>query len=85
MNTGKRIKELRLIKNITQKELAEKVGTRENYISDIENGKRKAGEKMLTKIADVFGMSYMFFLIISIDIEKDLKEDEFVCWYQKVN
>jgi len=84
MKTGQTIKELRLKNSMTQKDLADKVGTRENYISDIETGKRPAGENMLRKIAEVFNMSYLYLLVKSHE-ESDLKEDEQIYWNTKSN
>ncbi len=50
---GKRIKEERLKKGLTQENLAELVGVSNNFISYIETGKKKASLNTIAKIADV--------------------------------
>ena len=40
--------------NMTQSELAEKLGVEQSYLSLIENGKRKPNPELLHKIAEVF-------------------------------
>ena len=61
---GKRIKEIRKSKNITQEQLAEKVGIGTANISYIENGKFAPTIENFEKIADVLEVEpyelYMF-------------------------
>ena len=51
---GQRIKEVRKAKNITQEELAEKIGIGTSNISYIENGKFAPSIENFAKIAEVF-------------------------------
>lgn len=46
------IKKIRTNAKITQQELADKVGTTREYISNIENDHKKPSIEMLEKIAD---------------------------------
>lgn len=62
MNTGnrrigKRIKEARLRKGITQAELEEEIGCTAAYISRIETGKKEASLAFFIRIANVLGSS----------------------------
>lgn len=47
---------LRIKHDLTQAELAKKIGCTDQYVSDIETGKSPASEKFLIKAADVFGV-----------------------------
>lgn len=49
---GKRIQKIRLQKNIKQAQLAEVLGCRTSYISEIENGTTNANLETLQKICD---------------------------------
>ena len=51
---GKNIREARKRNNMTQSELAEKLGVSKQVVSSYENGKRSPSYEMLLKIANVF-------------------------------
>ena len=57
---GQRIKEVRKAKNITQEELAEKIGIGTSNISYIENGKFAPSIETLQKLAQVFGIPQFY-------------------------
>ena len=46
----------------TQQELAEKLGTTQNCISDMESGKRPISKSMATRLGKIFDISYKAFL-----------------------
>lgn len=46
----------------TQQELAEKLGTTQNCISDMESGKRPISMNMAKRLADLFQLPYKVFL-----------------------
>ena len=54
---GKRIKELRLSKNMSQEDFAFKCGLDRTYITSLERGKRNVSLINLEKIANAFDMS----------------------------
>lgn len=54
---GKRIKELRLAKNMSQEDFAFKCGLDRTYITSLERGKRNISLINLEKIANAFEMS----------------------------
>lgn len=54
---SKRLKELRLKKGLTQTELGEKVGVKQNTFTNWENGKREPNFENLIKLADFFEVS----------------------------
>ena len=54
---GKRIKELRLAKNMSQEDFAFKCGLDRTYITSLERGKRNISLINLEKIAKAFDMS----------------------------
>lgn len=51
IDLGKRIRKIRLQKQMTQKQLAEKCGCNRNYISMLERGERNPSYKSLVMIA----------------------------------
>ena len=48
---GRRVKELRLIQNISQEELAFRCQLSKNYVSDVERGTRNISLKAISKLA----------------------------------
>ena len=64
MNTredfGKKVEEARIVKRLTQKELADKAGVLQNTISRIENGRFNPGLDILQRIAEALGMELGF-------------------------
>ena len=46
----------------TQQELAEKLGTTQNCISDMESGKRSISKAMASRLSEIFDISYKVFL-----------------------
>jgi transcriptional regulator with XRE-family HTH domain len=54
---GKRVKDLRQAKGISQEELAELSGFHRNYIGMLERGERNISLKNITVIAKTFKMS----------------------------
>jgi transcriptional regulator with XRE-family HTH domain len=64
---GKRIKAQRLAANLTLKQLAEKVGCTDSYLSQIENGKVSPSIASLKKIADGLQTKITDFFVESQD------------------
>lgn len=50
------LQKVRQSKNVTQEELAEKIGTSQTWIAYIETGRNKPNLKMLEKIAKALGV-----------------------------
>jgi len=53
---GKRLKQLRAQKGLTQEELAEAVGVSTDFISLVERGQRAPSFKNLERLAEVLGV-----------------------------
>ena len=53
---GKRIKELRRERNLSQEKLAENIGIDPNNLSRIENGKNYPSAETIVKIANAFNI-----------------------------
>jgi transcriptional regulator with XRE-family HTH domain len=53
---GKRIRELRKARGWKQIDLAEEAGIHENYVSDLELGRKEICLRMLQSIAKAFGL-----------------------------
>lgn len=51
---GRRVKELRIERDLTQSELAEKVGLSNNFIGMVERGERNTSVDKIFKLAKVF-------------------------------
>ncbi|WKZ59229.1 MAG: helix-turn-helix transcriptional regulator [Cyclobacteriaceae bacterium] len=54
---GDKIRSFRLAKNLTIRELADKVGVSHVMITSYENGRANPRPKVLQRIADIFGVS----------------------------
>jgi transcriptional regulator with XRE-family HTH domain len=54
---GARVRELRKEKGMLQGELADKVGIRESYVSDLENGKKEPCLDVVNMLADGLGVT----------------------------
>ena len=52
---GNKIKEFRLLKNMTQSDLADLLKTTKQTIGRYENGSRRANQDTLFELADIFG------------------------------
>lgn len=62
MNTGDRIRYLRIKNNLTSKELSKALEISESAVSLYENGKRKPSIELLIKISNYFSVSTDFLL-----------------------
>lgn len=56
MLIGEKLRELRESVNLTQEQLAEKLNSSSNYISNLEGGNRGLGPDMLRRYVDFFGL-----------------------------
>lgn len=54
---GENLKKIRTNKNITQTELAEKLGVDKSFVSNIENGKTNPTLSTITNLAQSLGVS----------------------------
>ncbi|MFA6077303.1 MAG: helix-turn-helix transcriptional regulator [Candidatus Paceibacterota bacterium] len=54
---GENLKKIRTEKNITQTDLAEKLGVDKSFISNIENGKNNPTLSTITNLAQALGVS----------------------------
>ena len=59
---AKALRGLRGKEDITQTELAERLGISQNMVSDMESGKRNISLKMAKRIAETFGVPYKLFV-----------------------
>lgn len=53
---GRRVKELRIERDLTQSELAEKVGLSNNFIGMVERGERNTSVDKIFKLAKAFNI-----------------------------
>ncbi|MCG6538261.1 MAG: helix-turn-helix domain-containing protein [Syntrophales bacterium LBB04] len=61
-NTGKRIREIREKRGLTQEQLAKKAAMSKGFLSDVENNKRNIGSLGLLRIANELGASVDYLL-----------------------
>ncbi len=79
MGFGEKLKALRSAKHMSQKELAEKIGTAKSIVSFYESGERFPSYDILIKIAYIFNTSTDYLLGIKRERTVDvsgLNEDE---------
>lgn len=55
-----KIKKIRILLGMTQKEVAENIGITQAMYSYIENGKKKPSKNVAKKIEELFGVSLFF-------------------------
>ena len=58
MNEGKLLRDIRDELDLTQRELAEEIGTRQQAIAMIENGKRGVPKRVVKALNKVFGIDF---------------------------
>ena len=71
---GKKIREERIARGLTQENFAEQISISPTFMSDIENGKRKLGLKTLFKVASVLNLSLDYLLdnkVSNIELNKN--------------
>ena len=59
---GQMLRGARFRSDLTQKELAEKLGINQHHISEMEHGKRTIGKAMAKRLADILKIDYRVFL-----------------------
>jgi transcriptional regulator with XRE-family HTH domain len=60
---GSRVREIRETIGLTQTEMAEKLVMHSSYLSEIETGLRKPGQKFLVKLASTFNVNLNWLII----------------------
>ena len=73
---GKRIKEFRTKKGITQEELAYQTGLHQANIYLLENGKRRFNSEQIEKISQVLGVPVISFFEEKFEIKSDEMLDD---------
>jgi transcriptional regulator with XRE-family HTH domain len=78
MTFGKRILELRTAKNLTQREVADKIGINFTYLSKIENDKLQQdtfpGEDTIKKLAEALGANEDELLLLAQRIPDSIRQ-----------
>lgn len=70
---GERIKEARKKRNLTQEELAERIGSIASYISNIERKNKCPSLALLRKIVKQLDVSYDYILMDDFDMDRKLE------------
>lgn len=71
---GKSIKAIRMMHNLSQREMAERVGLDKNYFSRLESGYRKFSIDVLQRVAEVLGINYALLILFSEMDDPKLKD-----------
>ena len=66
---GRRIKELRLMQNVSQEELGFRCQLSKNYVSDVERGRRNVSLKVVEKFAS--GLNVLVYYLFVWHEEED--------------
>lgn len=75
-----RLKKIRLKLGLTQKELAEKLGTHQQIIAMIENNKRECSKEIIRQLLNIYGLNFYDFNDDKIyktelnELERELKQ-----------
>lgn len=71
---GQRIKRERLAINLTQRELANRVGVGVPHISKVESGRENPSDELLRKLASVFQLDSDELLLVARRVPQELVE-----------
>ena len=74
-------RQIRLIRNqhdITQKDFAEKINSSQNYLSDVETGKKRPSLDYYVTIANFFKVSLDYIFQDSLDMKKNVIIDNVI-------
>ena len=74
--TGKKVKELRLSKGMSQEQFAEKIGINAQQLSRIECGKSYLTYKVLEALCDTFDKQPHYFLRIRVFVSAKMTSNE---------
>lgn len=77
-NAGRQIQLLRIQHGFTQKQLAEKINSSQNYISDVETGKKQPSIDYYVAVANFFNVSLDHLFSDSIKMKKNIIIDNVV-------
>ena len=75
MEIGQRIKQLRVMKGLTQEELAERCSCTPTHICNLENGKIGISLELLFRISSIFDKSMDYFVMDSPGANPQVKID----------
>jgi transcriptional regulator with XRE-family HTH domain len=70
---GKKIYEMRIRRNLTQEELAERIGSVPSYISNIERNNKCPSLTLLTKIVKALDTTYNYLLMDDFEVDKQIE------------
>ncbi len=76
MNIGQVLRLIRVNKNNSQKEMAEKLGISQNYLSLIESNKKEPSHDKITEIANKLKISKEALLLAASDVPDELNEND---------
>lgn len=79
MDIGQAIKTLRLERDMTQAQVAERIGMSVNAVSSLELGKAFPPKATIERLCGVFGIPQSYLLVASIE-EDDLPEEKRVLY-----
>lgn len=76
MRIGRTIKLLRTAAGLKQKEIAKNLGVSPNYLSSVENNKRKPSLSLLESLSDELNVPLSFLFLESMDEFKNFPQQE---------
>ncbi|GAA6614413.1 helix-turn-helix transcriptional regulator [Scytonema sp. NUACC26] len=74
LNTA--LKMIRVFHDLTQKELAEKLGISKSYLSEIESGKKTPTLELLHQYSEAFDIPVSSIMFFSESLNKDVKTEK---------
>lgn len=74
---GRKIKELRMIDGLTQKQLADELSVSDKHLSKIENGHKSASTALIDKLCIIFKKSPAYFFA-SVDVSDETNTNKII-------
>lgn len=85
VNIGSRIKQIRLLRKITQKDFAAAIGYSKKQVYSVESGKSNPSDDFVRRVASCFNISYKWLTTGAGDIEvkEAIVDEELIEWLKK--
>ena len=84
MHIGEKIRDTRISKGLTQKQLAEKLNTSQQNLAQYENGKRKPKLETLQRIADALDTAVLNLLTKEYILQGNINQEDLDNWIDAI-
>lgn len=76
MKVGTVIQDIRRKRNLSQGDLAKKIGISQTYLSQVEGDKKTPSMDLLKQVSDILEIPVYYLLFKGLEIDKDISSDK---------